>query len=779
MTITLSPQWSTVEKVFFTKHDNIQNQSSKIPFIIVDNLPMLGFLTALRFLEWVAENPEGVISLPTGKTPEHFIKWTQHLIHNWHDKKLTEIRKDNGLTVDEKPELNGLHFIQIDEFYPIDPNQHNSLYNYDMNYYIDGFGLNAENGLFMNCDEIPRTLGKNLEDIFPDKRVDLSLRYREPHGALEEEQKKTIYLVDQWCSEYENKIHEMGGIGFFLGGIGPDGHIAFNIRGSDHNSTTRLMETNFETQAAAATDLGGIEISSNRLVITIGLSTITAHSDAVAIIIAAGEEKAEIVKNSVDSEPDIKYPASVLQRLLGSRFYLTKGAAKRIDDVVEYDLKHGTWSFEKTERAVVNVCKKLNKFGHRLTIKDLQSDSVCSLIPDLNDNTIDEVLASFKQKIDKAIDLPDNLTFLHTGPHHDDIVLGFLPHIVHLVRSPRNKQYFINMTSGFTSVTNSYLFNTLIITADFLHNGKIQMMEYPNFFSDGYRLKWDKDVYHYLDRMASGSKKGQERGLSHRIVRALVEIYNITSKDELKEKIDEITFYLKSCYDGEKNIPEIQHLKGMIREFEEELVWAHYGVQVKDIRHMRLGFYTGDIFTETPERTRDIQPIYELLKEKKPDVISLALDPEGSGPDTHYKVLQAIAEAVRTWGEETDITELKIWGYRNVWYRFDPAEADIIVPVSLNSMAMLQDTFMNCYLSQKNASFPSYELDGPFSELTRKIWVEQHNLMEIVLGRDYWYQNKNPRLRATHGLVFLKELSVDQFLKEARRLENSIEGQSS
>jgi len=80
MTTTLSPQWSTVEKVFFTKHDNIQNQSSKIPFIIIDNFPMLGFLTALRFLEWVAESPEGVISLPTGKTPEHFIKWTQHLI---------------------------------------------------------------------------------------------------------------------------------------------------------------------------------------------------------------------------------------------------------------------------------------------------------------------------------------------------------------------------------------------------------------------------------------------------------------------------------------------------------------------------------------------------------------------------------------------------------------------------------------------------------------------------------------------------------------------------
>ena len=158
-------------------------------------------------------------------------------------------------------------------------------------------------------------------------------------------------------------------------------------------------------------------------------------------------------------------------------------------------------------------------------------------------------------------------------------------------------------------------------------------------------------------------------------------------------------------------------------------------------------------------------------------IISLALDPEGSGPDTHYKVLQVIAEAIRLWAKEKDISTLRVWGYRNVWYRFDPAEADIIIPVSLNSMAMLRDTFMNCYLSQKEASFPSYEMDGPFCDLTQKIWVEQHELMELVLGRDFWYRNEHPRLRATHGLVFLKEMTVDQFLNEAQRLEESMEGQ--
>ena len=57
-------------------------------------------------------------------------------------------------------------------------------------------------------------------------------------------------MIDKRCAEYENKIRSLGGIGFFLGGIGPDGHIAFNVRGSDHNSTTRLTSTNFETQAS-------------------------------------------------------------------------------------------------------------------------------------------------------------------------------------------------------------------------------------------------------------------------------------------------------------------------------------------------------------------------------------------------------------------------------------------------------------------------------------------------------------------------------------------------
>jgi glucosamine-6-phosphate deaminase len=121
-------------------------------------------------------------------------------------------------------------------------------------------------------------------------------------------------------------------------------------------------------------------------------------------------------------------------------------------------------------------------------------------------------------------------------------------------------------------------------------------------------------------------------------------------------------------------------LKGMLREFEEELVWAHYGVKVGNIQHLRLGFYTGDIFTPQPQRKRDVEPIINLLRRVQPTVISLAFDPEGSGPDTHYKVLQVLAEALKQWKKEKDISKLRIICYRNVWYRFHPSEANVPKP---------------------------------------------------------------------------------------------------
>ena len=766
---------SKVEQAFL-EISGINNYSTNIPYILVDNFPKLGLFTSLRFLEWSSQNPEGTISLPTGKTPEYFIKYTKYLLEQWNQSKVEKIKAKYGLSGLKKPDLRGLQFVQIDEFYPINPNQHNSFYNYVMEYYIEGFGLNKSNALLINSEEIPLADNKHFLEVFPDSTIDLSLRYREVKNHVEKLQQRSVFLIDNWCSNYESEIREKGGIGYFLGGIGPDGHIAFNCKGTDHFSSTRLTTTNFETQAVAAGDLGGIEISRKRLVITIGLETITYNPEAVAIIFAAGESKAEIIKKSPENKPDTLYPATVLQKLEKSRFYLTTGAASKLEDSIYRFYSSGPWTHEKTERAVINLCKKLDKYGHHLTLKDLKSDPYCSMIPNIDKNTVPAVIETVISKIKKGMEQATSEVLYHTGPHHDDIMLGIMPYINRQVRSASNKIHFSILTSGFTAVTNQFVIDILKDTQKFIAGDKIQMIKYPDFFENGFKLKLNKDIYHYLDNTAARNPEEKRRGLSHRIVRALVEIFDIKDKEKLNKVIEKVIQNLENSYAGSINSPQIQMLKGMIREFEEELIWAHFGIQVENVHHLRLGFYKGKTFTENPEKERDMFPILEHFRKYKPTVISLAMDPEGSGPDTHYKVLQAIAGAIKEWQKEEDLSGLKVQGYRNVWFKFHPAEADLIAPVSLNALDILNNSFSDCYLSQVNASFPSHDYDGKFSELTQKIWVQQLKQVQLLLGKNYFYQNEHPLLRATHGLIYIKEMSANEFIAMAQDQEKIMEG---
>ncbi len=766
---------SEVENAFL-KESGIKTINTKIPYIMVDNFPKLGLITACRFLEWVSNNPDGVISLPTGKTPEYFIKWCQFLLENWDSKKGKEVREKYGMLNLKKPVLSGLTFVQIDEFYPISSEQNNSFFHYVNKFYLEGFGLSKEKAILINSDEIPLAGGKHFSQIFPDLKVDLSLRFREAKTSLEKEQQQSIYLIDQWCGEYEQRIRDLGGIGFFLGGIGPDGHIAFNTRGSHQFSTTRLTETNFETQAVAAGDLGGIEVSANRLVITIGLDTIVYNPEAVGIIIAAGEAKAQILKDSLENELSNVFPATILQKLKNGRFYITKGAGVRLTDSVDSYYAQGEWTWAKTEKAVIDLCKKLKVYGQRLKLEDLKNDRYASQIPDLSENTVQLVQESIVEKLNRGTTKEKNEVILHTGPHHDDISLGILPHVTNQLQENSNEAHFSVLTSGFTAVTNTFVIDTLLHTKRFLDEGRIQMVKYEDFFKVGHTLKTDKDVYQFLTNVASEEPEERLRGLCHRVVRALVDVYKITSKDMLRETINDVISILRNSYDGEKNPKKIQTLKGMIREFEEELVWAHFGVQVKNVHHLRLGFYTGDIFTEQPEKKRDVEPIVALFKKVNPTKISLTLDPEGSGPDTHYKVLQATAEAVRQWGEEKDLSNLRIIGYRNVWFKFEPHEANVIVPVSLGDMSVMEDSFANCYLSQVNASFPSYAHNGKFSTVAKRIWVSQLDDIQLLLGKNYFYLHETAKVRSSHGLIFFKDMNVEEFLEHARELEKSIEG---
>ncbi|MCB1195812.1 glucosamine-6-phosphate deaminase, partial [bacterium] len=687
-----------------TPYELLYSPTEKIPTIIVDNFPKLGKLAALRFIEWVQENPDGVISLPTRKTPEHFIKWVQHYLRNWDNKDTAKDLENNGIKITLKPAMKNLHFVQIDEFYPMNPNQHNSFNYYVQKFYLKGFGLDHKKALLLDCSKIGSTPENPALKVFESKKVDLSLRYRKPKNYLEVLQKRAVELVDQFCTDYEEKIRQLGGIGFFLGGIGPDGHIGFNVAGSDHYSTTRLTHTNYETEAAAAGDLGGIEVSRGRLVITIGLNTITYNKNATAIIIAAGEAKSGIVANSIESEKSIAYPASVLQRLPNARFYITRGAATGLNEraAVDLDLSE-TLSHEQIDRIVINTSFNANKPIMELSEADFKNEpfgriflkKASSNWKSLKEATIGRI----QHNLNEGLHYHENKTFLHTAPHHDDIMLGYLAHIQDLIVNPTNKHHFAYMTSGFTAVTNSYVCGLLETMLKYINDGYFAPLLNTDYFDSKNMDAKNTEAMMYLDGVARGWTTLKKEGHSRRMLRNIMLVLEDDNIDNIKERTEELINYFNTQYPGKKDLPYIQQLKGMVREWEADLVWAYFGFTTDSVSHLRLGFYKGDIFTEEPTMERDVPPILNLLNQVKPDYVSLALDPEGSGPDTHYKVLQATAHALKIYEEQTGRKDIRVLGYRNVWFKYHPCEANMYIPVSLSKLAVLEDSFLEAFAS--------------------------------------------------------------------------------
>lgn len=762
-------------------YDFLYTPVEKIPAIVMSNFPMLGKLTALRFLEWVQHNPGGVVSLPTGKTPEYFIKWVIRFLKGWYKPDIQSELKSIGIDPLIKPEMKSLYFVQIDEFYPINSAQTNSFSYYVKKFYLKGFGLDVRKAMLIDPCHIGLSSADQLEKIWPDKHVDLSLRYRPPKSKLEEQQKALLERIDQWCMEYEDRIRQLGGIGFFLGGIGPDGHIGFNIKGSDHFSTTRLCSTNYETQAAAATDLGGIEIARKCHVITVGLHTITYNPACVAIIMVAGEAKARVVANAIQSPADINNPATSLQKLPNARFYLTNGAAKNLNERQYQDLRRSkSLTDSQTEQILINLSVEKHKSILQLTHKDYQSNRFSKHLLQKRREPVSQlsrqVVRDIEDKIAKGMQSLENTCFLHTEPHHDDIMLGYFGHIVRHFRKASNRHHFLTLTSGFTSVTNHFMERQALNLQQFLYSREFQALLRENYFDPNNFMARNRDVWQYLDGVAASNQAMKNEGCARRFLRNLFDIYPSKTIRAVEKVLKELLNYFQTQYPGSSDPRNIQQLKGMCREWEAECLWGYYGWNCDNVSHLRLGFYTGDIFTPQPTPKRDVMPIVKQLERIKPDVVTVAIDPEASGPDTHYKVLQTISEALLIYQQKSKRSDIRIWGYRNVWYRFDPSESNVFVPVSLNMFSVMHQSFENAFLSQKEASFPSYECDGPFSELAQRIQVDQYQTLKTCLGREWFYNHTSPLIRATRGFVFLKEIEPETFYRSCRKLRKSFEG---
>lgn len=143
--------------------------------------------------------------------------------------------------------------------------------------------------------------------------------------------------LEKECEAYEQKIKDVGGIHLFLGGIGPDGHIAFNEPGSSLSSKTRIKTLTYDTILANSRFFDNDIKKVPKTALTVGVDTVMQAKEVVIII--NGYNKARALQKVVEGGINHMWTMSVLQMH-------TKGIIV-CDEDATMELKVGTVKYFK------------------------------------------------------------------------------------------------------------------------------------------------------------------------------------------------------------------------------------------------------------------------------------------------------------------------------------------------------------------------------------------------------------------------------------------------
>lgn len=143
--------------------------------------------------------------------------------------------------------------------------------------------------------------------------------------------------LNKECAAYEAKMKSVGGVDLFLGGIGPDGHIAFNEPGSSLSSRTRIKTLTKDTIIANSrffdNDINKVPKTS----VTVGVGTILDAKEV--LIMVNGHNKARALAQAVEGAVNQMWTITALQ--------LHEKAIIVCDEAATEDLKVGTYRYFK------------------------------------------------------------------------------------------------------------------------------------------------------------------------------------------------------------------------------------------------------------------------------------------------------------------------------------------------------------------------------------------------------------------------------------------------
>jgi glucosamine-6-phosphate deaminase len=471
-----------------------------------------------------------------------------------------------------------------------------------------------------------------------------------------------------FCEHYEKEIQRHGGIDIQILGIGRTGHIGFNEPGSGADSKTRMVTLDRMTRRDAASDFFS-EDNVPRRAITMGVGTImTARR---ILLMAWGEGKSRVIKRAVEGDVSDSVPATFLQRHFNTLFVVDEAAGAELTRMkTPWLVGECEWTEERVRTAVVWLCQQVEKPILKLSDEDY------------NEYGMGDLLTARGTAYDINIHIFNQLQRTVTGwpggkPNADDSnrperAAPFPKRVV--IFSPHPDDDVISMGG------------TFIRLADHGHDVHVA------YQTSGNIAVFDDDAIRFADFVLDMNK---HLGL------------NAKESENFYQKVSD---FLRNKKPGEIDSPEVQAIKGLIRQGEAKAGCRASGISDKNAHFLNMPFYQTGTVKKNPIGEDDIRIVMDLLNDIKPHQIYAAgdlSDPHG----THRVCLAAIMEAVRriksaNSPETAWIEECWVWLYRGAWQEWGVDQIEMAVPISPQELLRKRKAIFK-HQSQKDAAlFP-------------------------------------------------------------------------
>ena len=459
--------------------------------------------------------------------------------------------------------------------------------------------------------------------------------------------------LNQYCIDYEMNIKNAGGLDFQLLGIGRTGHVGFNEPGSHINSGTRIITLDHITRVDASSDFNGIDNVPKRA-ITMGVSTILRSKRIV--LMAWGQNKADVIKRTIQGDITSEVPATFLQNHNNATFVLDQSAASELTRFkTPWLVGECIWTQELKSKAIVWLCQKTNQSILKLTDRDYNNNGMSDLLAagssayDLNINMFNVLQHTItgwpggKPNTDDS-NRPERANpakkrVILFSPHPDDDVISMGGTFSKLIKQG-HEVHVVYQTSGNIAVT------------------------------DDEALKFAEVCNDYV------------------------------ADDECKVDFLSIINFLKNKSENQIDSLEVRKLKGLIRRRESHAAVRYIGLKDENTHFLDMPFYETGQIKKNPLGEEDINLVADIIAKIKPHQIFAAgdlADPHG----THEVCLNAIFAALKKLKPEPNMNDCWLWLYRGAWHEWDVHEIDMAVPLSPDEV-MLKRAAILYHQSQKD-----------------------------------------------------------------------------